>query len=157
MIHDLAWHEWLIDTNRLLKSKSIDAAIRNHYGPEVKGQLKTWAADIAEGEKGPADAVDAMLGYVRQSVSVAGLGFNVVSATMQPLGITQSIVRVGPQWVGRGIASTSRTRSAPRASQSDVELHGEPARTARANSTSCATRCRIRARWKDGSGVTPTS
>ncbi|HQR23047.1 MAG TPA: hypothetical protein PKV98_19435, partial [Burkholderiaceae bacterium] len=104
VIHDLAWHEWLIDTNRLLKSKSIDAAIRNHYGPEVKGQLKTWAADIAEGEKGTADAVDAMLGYVRQSVSVAGLGFNVVSAAMQPLGITQSIVRVGPQWVGRGIA-----------------------------------------------------
>ena len=104
VIHDLAWHEWLIDTNRLLKSKSIDAAIRNHYGPEVKGQLKTWAADIAEGEKGTADAVDAMLGYVRQSVSVAGLGFNVVSAAMQLLGITQSIVRVGPQWVGRGIA-----------------------------------------------------
>lgn len=104
VIHDLAWHEWLIDTNRLLKSKSIDAAIRNHYGPEVKGQLKTWAADIAEGEKGTADAVEAMLGYVRQSVSVAGLGFNVVSAAMQPLGITQSIVRVGPQWVGRGIA-----------------------------------------------------
>ena len=104
VIHDLAWHEWLIDTNRLLKSKSIDAAIRNHYGPEVKGQLKTWAADIAEGEKGTADAVEAMLGYVRQSVSVAGLGFNVVSAAMQPLGITQSIVRVGPRWVGRGIA-----------------------------------------------------
>ena len=80
VIHDLAWHEWLIDTNRLLKSKSIDAAIRNHYGPEVKGQLKTWAADIAEGEKGTADAVDAMLGYVRQSVSVAGLGFKLGAA-----------------------------------------------------------------------------
>lgn len=104
VIHDLAWHEWLIDTNRLLRSKSIDSAIRNHYGPEVKGQFKTWAGDIAEGEKGTADAVDAMLGYVRQSVSVAGLGFNVVSAAMQPLGITQSIVRVGPSWVGRGIA-----------------------------------------------------
>ncbi|MCB1914009.1 MAG: hypothetical protein KDG53_19275, partial [Rhodocyclaceae bacterium] len=28
VIHDLAWHEWLIDTNRLLRSQTIDSAIR---------------------------------------------------------------------------------------------------------------------------------
>jgi hypothetical protein len=39
-------------------------------------------------------------------VSAAGLGFNVMSAAMQPLGFTQSIVRVGATWVGRGIART---------------------------------------------------
>lgn len=103
VIHDLAWHEWLIDTNRLLRSQSIDAAIRNAYGPEVKAQFKTWAADIAEGDKGAADAGEAAIARLRQGVSVAGLGFNVMSAAIQPLGLTQSIVRVGAGYIGRGV------------------------------------------------------
>ena len=103
VIHDLAWHEWLIDTNRLLRSDTIDRAIRDHYGDEVKKQLKTWAQDIAEGDRGAQHALDMALGRLRQGISVAGLGFNFVSAAMQPLGITQSIVRVGAPWIGRGV------------------------------------------------------
>lgn len=103
VIHDLAWHEWLIDTNRLLRSQTIDSAIRDHYGPEAKQQLKTWAQDIAEGDRGAQHALDMALGRLRQGISVAGLGFNFVSAAMQPLGITQSIVRVGAPWIGRGV------------------------------------------------------
>ena len=104
VIHDLAWHEWLIDTNRLLRSQTIDAAIRQHYGPEVKEQLKSWVRDIAEGGRGAQGAGEMMISRLRQGVSAAGLGFNVMSALMQPLGITQSVVRVGAGWVGRGVA-----------------------------------------------------
>lgn len=103
VIHDLTWHEWLIDANRLLRSQTIDKAIREHYGPEVKQQFKTWVQDVAEGDKGAANAAELSLGRLRQGVSIAGLGFNVMSAFMQPLGITQSIVRVGVPWVGRGV------------------------------------------------------
>lgn len=104
VIHDLAWHEWLIDANRLLRSKSIDAAIRNRYGPEVKGQFKSWVADIAEGDKMADNAGEVALGRLRQGVSAAGLGFNVMSAAIQITGFNQSIVRVGPKWIGKGIA-----------------------------------------------------
>lgn len=103
VIHDLSWHEWLIDANRLLKSTAIDNAIRSHYGPEAKAQFKSWANDIAEGEKGADNAGEIALGKLRQNVSVAGLGFNVMSAALQGLGMTQSIVRVGPAHIGRGI------------------------------------------------------
>ncbi len=105
VIHDLNWHEWLIDVNRLLKSEKIDRAIREKYGPEVKAQFKSWVKDIAEGEKGSDNAIDQALGKLRQNVSVAGLGFNIMSAAMQGLGITQSIVRVGPKWIGQGVAA----------------------------------------------------
>jgi hypothetical protein len=104
VIHDLAWHEWLIDANRLLRSKTIDSAIRNAYGPQVKAQFKTWTQDIAEGDKGASNAGEMALGRLRQGVSAAGLGFNVMSAAMQVLGFTQSIVRIGPAYVGKGIA-----------------------------------------------------
>lgn len=103
VIHDLAWHEWLIDTNRLLRSPAIDEAIRSHYGAEVKQQFKTWVQDIAEGSRGAQGQLDAALGRLRQGVSVAGLGFNAVSAIIQPLGLSQSIVRVGAPWVGRAL------------------------------------------------------
>ncbi len=103
VIHDLSWHEWLIDANRLLRSKSIDAAIREHYGPEVKAQFKSWAQDIAEGDNGATAAVDVVLSRLRQGISASGLGFNVMSALIQPLGITQSMVRVGTPWVARGV------------------------------------------------------
>jgi hypothetical protein len=104
VIHDLTWHEWLIDTNRLLRSQSIDTAIRTKYGPEAVRQFKTWRDAIAEGENATTQALDMALGKLRQSVSVAGLGFNVMSALMQPLGITQSITRVGAGWIGKGVA-----------------------------------------------------
>lgn len=104
VIHDLAWHEWLIDANRLLRSHTIDTAIREHYGPEAKQQFKTWVQDVAEGDKGAANAGEAALGRLRQGVSASGLGFNVMSAATQITGFNQSIVRVGAPWIGRGIA-----------------------------------------------------
>lgn len=104
VIHDLAWHEWLIDANRLLRSHTIDTAIREHYGPEAKQQFKTWVQDVAEGDKGAANAGEAALGRLRQGVSASGLGFNVMSAAIQITGFNQSIVRVGVPWIGRGIA-----------------------------------------------------
>lgn len=103
VIHDLSWHEWLIDANRLLRSQSIDAAIRNHYGPEAKQQFKEWAAAVAEGDAGASTALEVAIGKLRQNISVAGLGFNVMSAALQGLGLTQSIVRVGPTHIARGI------------------------------------------------------
>lgn len=104
VIHDLAWHEWLIDANRLLRSHTIDTAIREHYGPEAKQQFKTWVQDVAEGDKGAANAGEAALGRLRQGVSASGLGFNVMSAAIQITGFNQSIVRVGAPWIGRGVA-----------------------------------------------------
>ena len=101
VIHDLAWHEWLIDTNRLIKG--VDHAVRSHYGPEVKKQFKTWAEAIAEGEKGATDALDLAASKLRQGVSASGLGFNLMSAAMQPTGFTQSVSRVGGRWIGLGI------------------------------------------------------
>jgi hypothetical protein len=103
VIHDLAWHEWLIDTNKLLRSEKIDEAIRSHYGPEVVRQFKSWVDAVAVGESKLQAELDSALGRLRQGVSAAGLSFNVMSAIMQPLGITQSIVRVGAGWVGKGI------------------------------------------------------
>lgn len=104
VIHDLAWHEWVIDANKLLRSKTIDEAIREHYGPEVKKEFEKWRDDIVAGTRRLDHAIEQAAGWVRQGVSAAGLSFNLMSAAMQPLGLTQSIVRVGATWIGKGVA-----------------------------------------------------
>lgn len=106
VIHDLTWHEWLIQANRLMRSNSFDDAVRNRYGPEYVAQLKNWIKDVAAGERGVQNEAEMALNFLRQGISSAGLGFNIVSAAMQITGFNQSIVRVGAKWIGRGIAYT---------------------------------------------------
>jgi hypothetical protein len=103
VIHDLAWHEWVIDVNRLLRSDSIDAAIREHYGANVKRELTKWRDDIVAGSARLDHGIENAAGWARKFVSSAALTYNVISALMQPLGITQSFARVGTEWVGMGL------------------------------------------------------
>jgi len=97
VIHDLAWHEYLIDANKLLRATRLQNAIKDHYGTDVLRQFKTWIQDIAVGDNETLAAGEDALRTVRRYASMAGLAFNVVSALKQPLGILQSVARVGGQ------------------------------------------------------------
>jgi hypothetical protein len=114
VIHDLAWHEWLISTNRLLRDVKFANAVRETRGPEFLKQLRDWTKDNATGARGQQVAGEAVLSWLRQGISASGLGFNVVSAAMQVTGFNQSIVRVGAKYIGQGIVqfSTSPFESA---------------------------------------------
>lgn len=104
VIHDLAWHEWGIDANRLLRNKSIDNAIRNRHGADVMLELKNHTRDMLSGDKQAADALGRIMSHFRKGSSISGLGFNIMNSMINMVGITQSMVRVGPGWVGRGLA-----------------------------------------------------
>jgi hypothetical protein len=104
VIHDLNWHEWLIQTQRLLRDPVFANAVRETRGPEFLKQLRDWAKDNAAGERGAGVAGEAALSWLRKGISAAGLGFNVISAALQITGFNQSIVKVGIRYVGRGIA-----------------------------------------------------
>lgn len=104
VIHDLSWREWVADANKLLKSRTIQNAIREHYGAEVSRELSRWRDDIVVGNKRLDHALEGFASTVRQNVSLAGLGFNLVSAALQPLGLTQSYVRIGGTWLSKGIS-----------------------------------------------------
>lgn len=97
VIHDLAWHEYLIDANKLLRSTRLQNAIKDHYGTDILRQFKTWIQNIAVGDNETLAAGEDALRTVRRYASMAGLAFNVVSALKQPLGILQSVARVGGQ------------------------------------------------------------
>lgn len=114
IVHDLAWHEFLIDANRLIRSHRVDSAIRDYHGAEYVLLIKNWLKDIAAGDKIPSTYGARMVAAIRQNVSFAGLAFNVVSALKQLSGLPNSIVRVGApdilaatlQYMRRGRAMT---------------------------------------------------
>lgn len=109
VIHDLSWHEWVIDANRIIRNDEVDQAIRTRYGADVVQQFKSAIRDIAAGEQNEADALSRVFKPLRIGASVAGLGFNLMNAMIQPLGLTQSMVRIGPQWVAKGIAEWAKS------------------------------------------------
>ena len=111
VIHDLSWHEYLVDANRLLRSDPVDSAIREHYGPEVLSTMRHMMEDIAIGEIPTMNVVERGVRWVRSGVSIASMGWNLITAFTQPLGLTQSMVRVGPKWVAKGMGRWLRDAS----------------------------------------------
>lgn len=102
--HDLAYHEYLIDANRLLRAKAIDAAIRDHYGPDVLRLMRNTLEDIAKGDVPAQEFGEKLAGHLRVGSTIVGLGLNLSTAALQVTGAAQSIVRIGPQWFGRGLS-----------------------------------------------------
>jgi hypothetical protein len=103
VIHDLAFHEYLIDANRLIAAPAIDSAIREHYGVEVLRTIKRTLKDIAEGEAGAENGFEKAVNHVRVGTTIVGLGWNLTTGLLQPLGLSQSIVRIGPKYMAKGI------------------------------------------------------
>ncbi|CAB4124441.1 crystallin beta/gamma motif-containing protein [uncultured Caudovirales phage] len=102
VIHDLSWHETLIDVNRLMRSSRIEDALRSHYTPDViKTMLKT-IEDVTIGEIGAQNVFEAAINHVRVGATIAGLGWNLTTSFLQPLGLTQSMARIGVKWVAKG-------------------------------------------------------
>ena len=104
IIHDLTHREAVIDAARLLKSSSIDKAIRETLGAQAKRQLNKALEDIARGNTAPVEGLDKYSGLLRQNVSMAGLGFNVVSAAVQITGFIPAVARLGGKYAWAGLS-----------------------------------------------------
>lgn len=103
VIHDLTHYEMLVDMNRLLGNPAIQSAVVQGYGHHVYRQLQHALQDIAGGDVAAQRQLDKAIGWLRRGTTIAAMGWNLTTGLMQPLGITQSIVRVGPQWIAKGV------------------------------------------------------
>lgn len=104
IIHDITHREAVIDAARLLKSSSIDKAIRETLGAQAKQQLNKALEDIARGNSAPVKGSDKWTGILRQNVSMTGLGFNIVSAAVQVTGFIPAVARLGGKYAWAGLS-----------------------------------------------------
>jgi hypothetical protein len=104
VIHDLAFHETLIDLNRILRHDDFRSSVEQHMGDHAFRQMKTQLRDVAAGVQGSETGLDKLLEYTRQGVNFASRGFNLAMALQQVAGIPQVVVRVGPKYFAKAMA-----------------------------------------------------
>lgn len=101
--HDLSHHEMLIDVTRILRSKPVSGSVIEVYGDVTYKQIQNTLTDIAAGDIPAVGAFEKSINYLRQGATIAGLGWNLMTSLLQPLGLAQSMVRIGPMHVGQGM------------------------------------------------------
>lgn len=103
--HDLAWHETLIDYNKLLRDRDVSGLIRERYGADMTAMMRRVADDVARGEVAARTASERVLNYLRVGSTISGLGLSATTTLLQLSGLAQSFVRVGYRAVGAGMAA----------------------------------------------------
>ena len=98
VIHDVAMHEFLIDQARVLNDKRMQDAIVRHYGAEIHRQLTNAMTAVAAGDVPATMAHERVANWLRTGASIAAMGWKLTTAMVQPLGLTQSMQRIGPRW-----------------------------------------------------------
>ena len=129
IIHDLTHRAAVADANRLLRSYSIDAAVRETLGAEALRQMRAAVRDVARGH-GDVQAMDGMAGMMRHGVGMAGLGFNLVSAAIQITGFVPAIARIGGKYTAVGLSAwLSNPRAAARSANEQSDFMANRSRT----------------------------
>jgi hypothetical protein len=102
MIHDLTHYEVLVDANRILRDEKFRTTVRERFGLAALNELDYAIRDIAGGHSMSQNVLEEAISYFRRGTQTSILGFKVGTALIQPLGLTNSMVRIGPKWVARG-------------------------------------------------------
>ncbi len=103
-IHDVCWDEWVTDTRRLFSRNSVlSKTILNYYGTETLTAVNQWIKDTAVGKSNQGRMEDGIATLFRKNISLVGIGFNLVTAAIQTVGITQTVVALGGKWTLSGL------------------------------------------------------
>ena len=104
IVHDLCWRRELTQMDKLFAPNGeFRTAVKDYWGAEAVEEIKKWIEDIAAGDKGQSESADVIANALRSNVSLAGIGFNLVTAAVQLTGLTQSVVALGPKWAMTGL------------------------------------------------------
>ena len=101
-IHRLSWEEWVVDSGKILKR--ISPTLADYWGMPAVKAIDKWRQDIATGNSSQSEGMDAVARVLASGVSVAALGFNIVTALVQPIGIINTTAVIGHKWTAKGLA-----------------------------------------------------
>jgi hypothetical protein len=95
VVHDLAFHETLIDVTRLLNGKVVEQAISASHGPLVYAQIMGAVKDIAHGYVPARTSADKLFNWMKTGSQIAAMGYNAWTAAQQPLGNANTLAVLG--------------------------------------------------------------
>lgn len=99
MIKDIAYRRWLLDFNKIVSSREIRDAIRDHQGKEYQSFLGDWAKRAIGQNAHPSDAsmsrIRRIINAARHNITIATLGLRASTVLHHALGADLSIAEVG--------------------------------------------------------------
>lgn len=102
--HDLAYREAVGDAWRVLNNRRVGEAISNSINRANYEAMLDTVKRIAGGQLRPRGLVERTFRTLRVNAAAADLGLNIRSIMTQPLGVTQSMARLGNRVFARGVA-----------------------------------------------------
>jgi len=106
VVHDLAWHEALIDANRISTHPQFQETVIDEYGINIWEQIPNMLRDVAVGTAKASTFTERLMGPLRKGVSVAYMAWNLGTAYLQIFGLSQGFQRAGTKWVAKGMAQS---------------------------------------------------
>ena len=102
--HDICFREWVQETNRIFRNKDFKDAVTENFGVQFYRALSDHLVAIAGGGSALVNpALEGIAGragnFLKGNVSFNAMALSITTAALQPLGITQSIQRLGAKWV----------------------------------------------------------
>jgi len=102
--HDICYREWVQETNRIFRNKDFKDAVTENFGVQFYRALSDHLVAIAGGGSALVNpALEGIAGhagnFLKGNVSFNAMALSITTVALQPLGITQSIQRVGAKWV----------------------------------------------------------
>jgi len=105
VVHDLAFHETLIDVNRLIGHKDIQQAILATKGDKAYRQFTLTIEDIAVGYMNVEGEEHRIASFMKTGAQIAGMGYNAWTAAQQITGNSNTIALFGAGNYTRGLKS----------------------------------------------------
>lgn len=96
----IATEETLFDVGRILKQPQVEDAIVQRHGRQIYNTIVNQVVTAKFGMEG----TSGLLAHLRNGATVVGLSWKVATASLQVLGASNSIVRVGSTWMAKGYA-----------------------------------------------------
>lgn len=113
VIHDITFRETLQDINRLVRNGDFARMIQDRFGARYYKQITDTILDVASDGSGASmrAALHPALQYLKGNATFAALAASVTTVFLQPLGILQSIQRIGFSNVLKGYVTLAKQGS----------------------------------------------
>jgi hypothetical protein len=105
VVHDLALGDAVEYVYKVLNHGDVKAAFNAVGKLESQKWLNLWLKDAAAGEMGARNSLEQAFRWIRVGFTKSRLGFNIITAALQPTGFLQSAVVVGKSNMIKGLTT----------------------------------------------------
>ncbi len=109
VILDITHREIIMNFNKMMQNNEISSTMQKHLGNAAyRSTFVNWVDRMAQSDDIQRDAFQKMVGRFRRGIAAATMGFKWTTIIQQPVGITQSVVTIGPTAIWNGMGQIYR-------------------------------------------------